>query len=55
VHFLNSRGSTQVMWASDFPLIPIERAAREGAELPLKDEVRRRYLRDNCLEVFKLK
>lgn len=52
---LNSRGSRQVMWASDYPLLPVERAAREGAELEFKsDEIKNRYMRDNCLEVFKI-
>ena len=42
------------MWSSDYPLLPMQRCAREGWEVPLKDEVKRRYLRENTLEVFKL-
>ncbi len=42
------------MWASDYPLLPMDRTAREGWEVPLKEEVKRRYLRDNAIEVFKL-
>ena len=50
----NTRASHKVMWGSDYPLLPLERAAAEGREVPLKDEARRRYLRDNALEVFKI-
>ena len=52
--FANSRGANKLMWASDYPLLPMERTAREGWEVPLKEEVKRRYLRDNAIEVFKL-
>jgi predicted TIM-barrel fold metal-dependent hydrolase len=41
------------MWASDHPLIPLERCAREGWEVPLNDNARRAYLRENVLKVFK--
>ncbi len=52
--FANSRGANKLMWASDYPLLPMERTAREGWEVPLKEEVKRRYLRENAIEVFKL-
>lgn len=55
LHHLNTRGSRQVMWASDYPLLSVERAVREGEELEFKsEEIKHRYLRDNCLEVFKI-
>jgi predicted TIM-barrel fold metal-dependent hydrolase len=55
IHHLNTRGSHQVMWASDFPLLSVERAVREAEQLPFKSEtVKNRYLRDNCLEAFRL-
>lgn len=54
VHFMNTRGSHRVMWASDFPLIGMDRATREASELPLKAEVFKRYARDNCVEIFGL-
>jgi uncharacterized protein len=53
--FANTRGANKLMWASDYPLLPMERCAREGWEVPLKEEVKRRYLRENAIEVFKLK
>ena len=48
-----SRGIGKVMWATDYPLLSVERCVREGLEVPLKEEARRRYLRDNAMEVFK--
>lgn len=48
-----SRTRDKVMWASDYPLLSMQRCAKEGWELPLKDEAKRGYLRDNALKVFK--
>jgi predicted TIM-barrel fold metal-dependent hydrolase len=48
-----SRGINKIMWATDYPLLTVERCVREGWEVPLKEEAKRRYLRDNALEVFK--
>jgi predicted TIM-barrel fold metal-dependent hydrolase len=52
--FMNSRGSTKVMWASDYPVLSVERTVAEALALPLKDEVRQRYMRDNALAVFNM-
>ena len=52
--FANSRGAHKVLWSSDYPILPMQRCATEGHAVPLKDEVKRRYLRDNAIEVFKL-
>lgn len=52
--FANTRrGINKIMWATDYPAMSVERCVREGWEVPLKDEARRRYLRDNALEVFR--
>ena len=54
-NFVNTRGARKVMWSSDYPILPMQRCAKEGWEVALRDEAtRRRYLRDNALEVFKL-
>jgi hypothetical protein len=42
-----------MMWASDHPLLSLERCAREGWEVPLADAAKRGYLRDNVLKVFR--
>jgi predicted TIM-barrel fold metal-dependent hydrolase len=49
-----TRGADKVMWASDYPLLPITRTAVEGRAVPLKDDHRRRYLRDNAIHVHNL-
>jgi uncharacterized protein len=49
----NKRGPDRLMWASDHPLISLERCAVEGWEVPLNDDARRGYLRENVLKVFK--
>ena len=50
----NTRAQHKVIWSSDFPVLPMDRCADEGWEVPLKDDVRRRYLRENALETFKM-
>ena len=52
--FANARGAHKIMWSSDYPILPMQRCADEGWALELKDNVRRGYLRNNALEVFKL-
>jgi len=49
----NKRGPDRMMWASDHPLLSLERCAREGWEVPLTDAAKRGYLRDNVLKVFR--
>ena len=54
-HVTNTRASHKVMWSSDWPVLPMDRCVTEGWDAPLRnDEIRRRYLRDNALETFKL-
>jgi len=50
----NTRAQNKVMWSSDFPVLPMDRCAREGWEAPLREHVQRMYLRDNALETFKM-
>ena len=45
-------GFNRIMSATDYPAMAVERCVREDWEVPLKDEARRRYLRDNALGVF---
>jgi hypothetical protein len=50
----NRRVPHKLMWSSDYPILPMQRCAKEGWEAPLKDEVKRKYLRENAMEVFKI-
>ena len=53
VHYMNSRGADKVMFASDYPLLGLERCAREVAEMEFRDEERRRkFLSDNARRVI---
>ena len=40
VRYVNTRGADKVMFASDYPLLTLERCMREAAELPFKDQER---------------
>jgi predicted TIM-barrel fold metal-dependent hydrolase len=40
INFLNTRGPSKVMFASDYPLLSLDRCARELAELPIRDQAR---------------
>ncbi|MCZ6546207.1 MAG: amidohydrolase family protein [Chloroflexi bacterium] len=53
VHFMNTRGQHKVMWSADYPIQAFQRCVDEAHKLPLRDGVRRRYMRDNALEVFR--
>jgi uncharacterized protein len=39
--YANSRGADKIIWASDYPLLGLERCTSEIAQMPFKDEERR--------------
>jgi predicted TIM-barrel fold metal-dependent hydrolase len=49
---MDTRGSTKVMFATDYPFLPFDRCVREARALPLSDVARRNYLHDNARRVF---
>ena len=53
VRFMNTRGQTKVLFATDFPFLPFDRAIAEAKALPFREGVLERYLRDNALELFR--
>jgi predicted TIM-barrel fold metal-dependent hydrolase len=53
IHFMNTRGARKIMFASDHPVLSFERCLREANELPLREGVLSRYLRENALELFR--
>jgi uncharacterized protein len=53
VQFMNTRGRSKVMFATDFPFLPFDRAIEEAAALPFREGVLERYLRENALEFFR--
>ena len=40
VDFVNTRGADKVMFASDYPLLALDRCMQEASELPLRDQER---------------
>ena len=55
IEFANTRGSDQVMYAGYFPMgISLERIFRDMPDVPLRDHVWPKFLRENAQRVFKL-
>jgi predicted TIM-barrel fold metal-dependent hydrolase len=53
IQYLNTRGKSKVMWASDYPLLTLDRCTKELEELDLRSEEHRRaFVRDNALRLF---
>lgn len=40
IGYLNTRGSSKVMFASDYPLLTHERCVKEAADLPIRDQAK---------------
>jgi len=53
IHFMNTRGSEKLLFASDHPVLSFERCLSEAVALPLREGVLARYLRDNALGLFR--
>jgi predicted TIM-barrel fold metal-dependent hydrolase len=52
IHFMNTRGSDKVMFASDYPVLGIDRCIKEAGELNLRPGVLEKYLAENADRVF---
>jgi predicted TIM-barrel fold metal-dependent hydrolase len=53
IHFMNTRGTDKVLFASDHRVLSFERCLAEAEALPLRDGVLEKYLRGNALAVFR--
>ncbi|HVN87138.1 MAG TPA: amidohydrolase family protein [Candidatus Binatia bacterium] len=53
IQFMNTRGQDKVMFATDFPFLPFDRAIESAKALPFREGVLQKYLRDNARRVFK--
>ena len=53
VKFMDGRGRDKVMWATNG--LGLTRCLKEFMELPIRDDNKKKILRDNALKVFKLK
>ncbi|MBI2958627.1 MAG: amidohydrolase [Chloroflexi bacterium] len=54
IYYMNTRGADKVMFASGYPIIDFRRAALELKDLPLRDHVWPKFVRENAIKVFKL-
>ena len=55
IDFANKRGSGQVMYAGYFPMgLSLDRIFSEMPDVPFRDEVWPKFLRENAIKVFKL-
>jgi predicted TIM-barrel fold metal-dependent hydrolase len=52
VAFIRGRGRDKVLFASDHPLVDLERCLREVGELGLEPDVHERFTRTNAERVF---
>ncbi len=49
---MNTRGQAKVLFATDFPFLPFDRAVQSACALPFRPEVLEQYLGDNARRVF---
>ena len=55
IHFANTRGTDKVMYAGYFPMgLSLERIFQDMPEVPFREHVWPKFLRENALRVFKL-
>lgn len=54
VRYINSRGQDKVLWGSDWPVTDLKRNLAQVEQLGLRDEPKRKLLRENAIRVFKL-
>jgi predicted TIM-barrel fold metal-dependent hydrolase len=54
LRFMNTRGRSKILFASDHPVLSMERCMREAANLDLRDGVLQAFLHDNAARVLKL-
>jgi predicted TIM-barrel fold metal-dependent hydrolase len=52
LHYLRTRGTDRILFASDYPVLSFERCLGEARALDLSDDVRQAWLRDNALAFF---
>jgi uncharacterized protein len=56
VDYANTRGADKVMYAGYFPMgLSLERIFRELPDVPFRDHVWPKFLRENAMDVFKIK
>lgn len=54
VQFGGSVLQDRIIFGTSYPLVPVQRSVKEVEELPLKDEVKRKWLHDNAARFLRL-
>ena len=54
LHFMNTYGSDKVLFGTNFPMLALEKCAEQARALDLKPEVKRKFLRENALRLYKI-
>lgn len=54
IQFAGGWGQDKVIWATDYPLLPFDRALSEVDHLGFTEEVKRKIVRDNAARAFRL-
>jgi predicted TIM-barrel fold metal-dependent hydrolase len=52
LHYMSTRGGDRILFASDYPVLSMERCLGEAAKLPLTDDVRHAWLIGNAKTFF---
>ncbi|MFC1939653.1 amidohydrolase family protein [Chloroflexota bacterium] len=55
IQHLNTRAQDKVLWGTAYPFVTFKRSLDDVGELPLREHVRPKYLRENALNLFKFK
>lgn len=55
VEYINGRGRKKVLFGTDYPVVGYDRATKEIDALPLKEEVRPLLMRENALDIYKMR
>jgi len=54
VRYMRKRGQDKVLLGTNYPMLPLKRCVEEVNGLGLDEDIRRKFLRDNAVRIFKL-
>jgi predicted TIM-barrel fold metal-dependent hydrolase len=52
IHFMNTRGQDKILYASDHPVLSMQRCLAEARDLDLREGVLQKFLRSNAERLF---
>jgi len=53
IQHLNTRAQDKVIWGTGYPMIDFKRSLDDVEQLPIREHVLPKYLRENALRIFK--